>query len=196
MTWVGLDTTEGAVSFCHWVMAQMRETFLLDGEYPSPDGFVLATCDVPCETPKPGQMITPGPKLPYPIPVRVPMRGGTVALGMMAELKGVDERDVFAAAVDILSRGTAAVGVVVMMEMWYLKSEGVTPPEGRWFEGQVKDHPDRREGLFVSLEHKVAGTRHWFADIHRNPTRVDAFVEKTFERSEGRLTHLAAGVGS
>jgi hypothetical protein len=193
-----LETAEGAIAFCHWVMAQMRETFLADGEYPSPDGYVLATCEVPSSVPGPGQKITAGQKLPEAIPVRMPLNGAAMELELMARVKGIDVRDVFAQGMQYLAKGTAACGVVVMMEMWYVTSEGVTPPpkKGRWFDGPVSEQPDRREGLLVTLDHNVAGSRHWFAEIDRNPTRLGQFVEKPFDRTEGRLTHLGVGVGS
>lgn len=194
-----LETAEGALAFCHWCMAQMREQFLRDGEYPSPDGYVLATCEVPAKPPtKRGQKITPGVKLPEARAVRAPFRAGTPEMALMAMLKRADERDVFAEAMQFLSQGMGAVGVVLMMEAWYMESEGVTPPpkSGRWFDGPVCEQPGRREGLFVTLEHNIAGSRYWSARIHRNPTRLEPFVEKPIGSTEGRLTHLGVGVGS
>lgn len=186
-----LMTAEGALSFVEWCKAQMREEFLREGEYPSPDGYVFATCD-PGPIPAPGQKITVGAKLPEPIPVRVPVRAGTVMSAAICKLHGKDEREVFAVGTRLMAKGTNAVGVVVMMEMWYLLSEGVTPPpEGRWFKGPVSEQPDRREGLFISLEHKVAGTRTWYADIERDPLRLGDWYERPVDRTEGRLTHLA-----
>jgi hypothetical protein len=193
-----LETAEGALEFCERVMAQMREQFLLDGEFPSPDGYVLATCEVPKEKPKPGQKITPGPKLPEAIAIRCPLRVDSPEMMLLRLLKDTDDRELFAKAMHFLAQGTDAVGVVVMMEMWYLSSEGVTPPpkEGRWFDGPVCEQPGRREGLLVTLEHDVVGARHWIAQIDRDPTRVGPFVEQPFDKTEGRLTHLKAGVGS
>ncbi len=97
-------------------------------------------------------------------------------------------------ASQIIRRLVAALqvrAVLITMESWFAHlepKEGETPGDVR---GQrpksLQNYDGRREALFMALEERGKPAEHWFAEIHRNPDRVDPWELREFKDSEGRL---------
>lgn len=67
-----------------------------------------------------------------------------------------------------------AVGVVLMSEQWWGKTQ--TLEEREALPARVSEWSERREVLYVKLEHQRVGIRGWYAEIKRDtdpPARLD-----------------------
>lgn len=196
-----LETEAGMLEFCRLLQEDMREQFLRDGQLsPFINAIVLATCEMPAF--EPGKELLPGPKLPHIEAIACPLREGG-PISAMAQIYALEhgrhdieqiEKDMWAHSVRTLIKGTAAVAVVFMAESWYMLSpptkEGEPPIKERWFEGQVRDQPDKLEGLMLNFEHATFPSKFWRAQILREPLRLEPWRLIDFEGTEGRFTHL------
>lgn len=63
---------------------------------------------------------------------------------------------------------------------WDCNGEGQSPREAREaLPPRLADAPDRREFLWMRLEHSAAGARVWAAEIKRDPARVEPWADAT-----------------
>ena len=80
---------------------------------------------------------------------------------------------------------TRAIGSLVMMEMW------CAPGEKRDnLPTDLSEAPGRIEALYMMLEHSAVGRRIWVAEIKREPTRLEAWQDRTPAEAKGRLVDL------
>lgn len=90
--------------------------------------------------------------------------------------------DVFAYVLREYARATAAIGAVICAEIWAIELEGYKKDEeARRARAELPedlgDAPGRVERLYMSLEHSAIGQRCWWADIRRDPTRLEPWLE-------------------
>lgn len=93
------------------------------------------------------------------------------------------------------ARAGKAQGVLVFGEAWFVYRDPATQDPDRPY-GWVQEQPDRREGLWMKLEHSSIGFRHWQCEIQRTGPLLE--LTPWIEASErggvpdgkGRLTDL------
>lgn len=81
-----------------------------------------------------------------------------------------------------------AVGVVVMQEMWWGRTASLEERAQR--PKRIADWDDRREVLYLRLDHQAVGARAWQAEIHRNPTRLDEWRQCEGVTNAGNFANL------
>lgn len=88
----------------------------------------------------------------------------------------------------LFAKATRATGAVLMTEMWLVTA--ASREERDAMPHSLEYANGRREGLMMSLEHSAIGRKMWFAEIKRNPTRLEPWEESTVDDAEGRLVDL------
>lgn len=191
MTGLDLSTKAGVLRFCELRRAEMVGCFRELGRFESNRfsfcGYVFATHAIKVP-PDPADLDgwKTGAKLPRVAAERV---------RMPAALHGVipeaQETALFSVATRQFAKLSRAVGALVMSEMWSLATES-REERGR-FPERLQDYegPERRENLYMNLEHAATGRRTWYAEITREPTRLGPWVERPSSDAEGRLIDLA-----
>ena len=76
--------------------------------------------------------------------------------------------------------------VLITSETWMVHHEAKEGVRSQ-YPTSLADAPGRREALMQVLEERGKPAEHWFAEIHRNPDRLDPWALRPFEGSEGRL---------
>ncbi len=111
-------------------------------------------------------------------------------------LDPVQQKDAFAYLVKEYAKRVRAIGLIFMSEMWWAQMgkagqtrEDVDAERARR-PASLEDWDDRREGLFMQLEHAATGQQIWFNEIKRNPTRLEGWESKPMDASEGRFVGL------
>jgi hypothetical protein len=175
-----VTTPDGILAYCAKLRAAMAALFLLTGRFESPNGFsftahVFATHDFD------GGMTT-GKKLDQieVLPCSLPK--------WMQDFPRQAHTEIFGQALRAYARLARATGVVFIGETWTL-----TLPEGKGredFPGDLEEAPGRRECLFMQLEHIDLGRKHWMAEIRREPTSLDEWLEEPVDETHGRLVDL------
>lgn len=89
---------------------------------------------------------------------------------------------------------TRSMGALIMTEMWHAVTTGRTKEEAMAARASLPerlvDMPERGERLMMQLEHSATGRCIWYAEIKRNPTRVEPWQEPTIGDAQGRLSNL------
>jgi hypothetical protein len=194
---VDLSTKAGVLAFAKRERERMASEFDRHGRFErrgfSFDAWVFATHAVDCDPGKSGvDAYTTGERLPVVTAARCspPFLLATVS-------DPVIQKEGFAHVLREYSKITRAIGTLFMSEIW--TSQIVLPKEaGRdAFEKEraarpesVEDWDDRKEALYMALEHTAAGRCYWVAPITRNPTRLGAWQEQKFDDAEGRFVGL------
>lgn len=201
-----LETEQGVLEFCEEKRRLMERTFEVLGRFEmngySFGAYVLATHEVlppeRNEAPPPRTIedVLTGWKTGEPFPL---VRAELCRLPVFVRLVIPEDQHTafFGRAIRALSEKSRAIGTVVMGEMWMARPDhvpGETAEEARSkLPASLEDYEGRTEGLFLRLEHKLAGSRMWTKTIHRNPDRLDAdwvLFDETMGKSEGRLVNL------
>jgi hypothetical protein len=86
------------------------------------------------------------------------------------------------------ARATRATGVLFMTEAWRTEVEGDAPPDRAY--GWVEKQPNRKESLMMMLEHPAFAREMWFADILREPTRLEPWRKTEGSLGKGRLADM------
>jgi hypothetical protein len=180
-----LETAEGALARARFWMDSTRLEFEAEGELVDNPRAIIFCRKV--LTLPPGQS-RPVAGAPLPYPVERPCYLPRIVRPLISPGK-------HCAALVKLAKDLAiecdAPGAIFMMEAWFLHDRELPPGE------QVKDQLDRREGLFVSLEHRKLGRRIWVAPILRNPTRLEPWAEPPSPNAlQGRVAGIIAGLPS
>lgn len=91
-----------------------------------------------------------------------------------------------------ISSTLGAVGVIMIAEVWSAKFE--TEEEGMKWAGRMQDHPDRKETVFVTLEHKTLGQMSWHAPILREEGKASLGEFENMETTKfsGMATRMLA----
>lgn len=111
-------------------------------------------------------------------------------------LDPVQQKDAFAYLVKEYAKKVKAIGVIFMSEMWWAKmgTRGMTKEDAKAERAKrpesLEDWDDRKEGLFMQLEHAATGNRIWFNEIKRSPTRLEGWQDEQIDDSEGRFVGL------
>lgn len=111
-------------------------------------------------------------------------------------LENEQQKDAFAHLVREYGKKVKAMGVLFLTETWWahVGSPGQTKEEVMAERAarpkSLEDWDDRREGLFMQLQHPATGNVAWFNEIKRNPTRLLGWEEKDLTDSEGRFVDL------
>jgi hypothetical protein len=191
VTGLDLSTKAGVLRFCALRRAEMVGCFERLGRFESNGfafcGYVFAThaVKVPSD-PAELEGWKTGAKLGRVTAERV---------RMPAALHGVipaeQETALFSMATRQFSKLSRSIGTLVMTETWVVTT--ATLDERKALPKRLEDYEgsDRRECLYVQLEHAATGRHIWFAEIERNPTRLAQWEEKTFTDSTGRLVNMA-----
>lgn len=115
-------------------------------------------------------------------------------LTMILALDPVQQKDAFAYLVKEYARKVKAIGLLFMSEMWWAQMKATKREEWEAERAarpeSLEDWDDRREGLYMSLEHPATGNQIWFNEIKRNPTRLMGWENKNMDDSEGRFVGL------
>jgi len=178
-----LATEQGALEFCESTRGKMELQFAISGRFEmngySFGAFVFRTHTVlaPDEMPGAGTLESvaeawkTGEPLPHPQAelIRLPR-------WVMDAMPAEHHTAFFSHVVRTISEKSRAIGVVTLGEMWFAMPDhvpGETAEQARSkLPKSLADYEGRKEGLFVSLEHKVVGKRMWTTAISRNPTRL------------------------
>ncbi len=188
---IDLSTKAGVHRFCELRRKEMAGCFERLGQFEAPGGatymaYVFARHRINGSG-DPDSWTT-GQELPVitAIPATIPR--------IAMELVPWDQRTALMGRVlKDFNRLTRSTGCVIMTEAWFKTAEGpkkVVPDGSRY--GWVEKSPDRREALMMMLQHVTFGDQMWFAEIHREPTRLDPWSEKGGEvdKRHGRLAGL------
>lgn len=89
---------------------------------------------------------------------------------LAAIVSGPLQGKLFAEGLRSLCKHGRAVGVLVMTEQWHGRTSSMEERAAR--PSRIEDWDDRRECLYMRLEHRAAGGRSWRAWIEREPTRL------------------------
>lgn len=177
-----LTTIDGTLKFCADKRAEMESAFARDGRFESAHGYsfmawVFATHDLD-ET-----KLHPGKKLDRPEALACDLPRLFQALVHPRRLT-----DLFGKSVREFAALTRATGVLLLTEMWH----ATTPEGGKRSDlpPSLADAPGRSERLVMFLEHSEIGCRQWFAEIRRDPTRLDPWQETRNLAVGGRLVNL------
>ena len=166
-------------AFMAWYAEKTREAFVEQGEY-RPQACVVTTRDA--------RGMPTGGGLP------------TLIMVLPAWMRNNDEKDAFRESIEEVCVKSNGFAVVLGMESWFatgteeeVRSGAPTIP--------VRDRPDRKEGIALSLEHvALPGTMMWIAMIERDGEGKPSLGEfvKSPIASRGRfadiLRPLKAGV--
>lgn len=181
------------LAFCEQKRAEMAESFIRHGRYEvngfSFSGYVFSTRRPPLPEENRGE---PDPSRWKPGPKLDAVTAGVIEAPAFCSVILPPEHHsrLFRHLCDEMVRATEAVGVLMMTEMWQLEREpkpGETLDNVRGPEGSWENVPGRKEVLYVSLDHRATGYRVWTAEIRRDPTRLEPWVEKPFAKSKGKL---------
>lgn len=162
-----LRTREGALRFAELRRAEMLRLFEQRGRFEvngvATAAYVLITHRV---VPPRDMSLDPdgwstGER--YPKVVAVPV---TVPPLLAAVLAPADLSSIFGETVRRYATLGRAVGVVLMSEQWWGLTK--TLDEREALPDRVRDWPDRREVLYLKLEHEAVGTVAWYAEIKRD----------------------------
>lgn len=179
-----LRTREGALELVASIMNTMRENFQRDG-YLTPVAFVIMTTDPRNNT---------------------TLEEPQVAVVFPSSMSDEDEKDGFREALGKIVQQSHAIGVLLGVEAWTasLDQKALSDEEKKNPEEAIKrkmrnrrpsEMPDRKEGLFVTFEHRAFGakTMSWHAEITRNqknePSLGD-FEGGEMDRAEGRFAQF------
>ncbi len=179
-----LLTAEGALARAEFWKAATRAEYLELGRLGDNPRAILSCRRLVKSGPP---QVEVGPILAYPVerPLFIP--------AAIAHRLGRDEH---AACLAMIARDMAkfceACGFLLMMDAWFLYREASRAELP--LQGQVKDQLDRREGVFVLLEHEKAGRRVWTAEISRDPLRLGDWLE--LPPHEGRFKGIIPGTAS
>lgn len=183
----GLLTVAGALHFCELRRAEMVRCFERLGRFEM-NGFsvgahVFATRHVYMPNPLDTETWRAGEKLPITLVETLLMP--------RAALNVLTAESVGPFCAGLIRRYCAlsrAVGVVVMQEMWWGRTASLEERAQR--PKRIADWDDRREVLYLRLDHQAAGTRAWQAEIHRNPTRLDEWRQREGVTNVGNFANL------
>ena len=115
---------------------------------------------------------------------------------MMPEsFKDEEAKDNFSGAIREISGRCRAVGLIFLTEMWMVKGGGTDLEEIRKWAGRIHKHPNRLEGMMMSIEHTRFGSKMFFAPIERpadNPGKPSLAPWETSGGTSysGRFVHL------
>jgi hypothetical protein len=103
-----------------------------------------------------------------------------------------DGKNVQASLIRFVAQATMSVAVLTVMEAWYVLE--LTPETIKEWQGRLDEHPNRREGVMLFIEHVRFGTRCWRAEISRpasdGPPTLGDWDEVKDAKFRGRFTHL------
>lgn len=182
-----LHTVAGALHFCELRRAEMARCFERLGRFEmsgfSVGAHVFATRYVHMPNPLDAETWRAGEKLPITLVETLLMPRAALDF-LTAETVG----PFCAQRIRRYCALSRAVGVVVLNEMWWGQTESL---EERALRPQrIADWDNRREVLYLKLEHQAAGVRAWRAEIHRNPTRLDEWRQFEGVTSVGNFANL------
>jgi hypothetical protein len=107
------------------------------------------------------------------------------------------QKDGYAHVIAEYAKMTRAIGTLFMSEIWVgqanLPKEAKREDFEAWRDARpasIEDWDDRREALYMALEHTATGRLFWSAPITRKPTRLGAWEELKFDDAEGRFVGL------
>jgi hypothetical protein len=183
-----LSTPQGVLRFCEMRRAEMVRCFERIGRFEANGyafcAYVFATHEAKAPAELTPEAWKPGPKL-----ARVEPTLCQLPDWVMDQFPPEVHTQILGKTLGFFAKVTRALGVVLMTEMWMVslpnKEDRAALPES------LEHAPGRREGLMMSLEHSATGRKMWFAEIKRNPTRLEPWEERTPEDAEGRLLNLA-----
>lgn len=189
---IDLSTKAGVLRFCELRRAEMAADFERVGRFEmngySFGAYVLGThaiAALDASTWKPEAWRT-GARLPQVQAMRcqLPQIVGQT-------MPWQDVTGFFGYTLKHFARATRARGVVFMTEAWrVILDEGEEPAPDRPY-GWVEKDPRRMEALMMTLEHADFGYHQWFANILREPTRLEPWVKQPegLRQGPGRLTN-------
>jgi hypothetical protein len=176
-------TREGALILAAVIREQTARLFLEAGALPSPMGAVVVTHHLEWVDGKP---IT-GARLPQGelVDVAIPEPWET----LVAKLGGEEARkDCFAHLMREHAKIGKATTSIVISEMWYVSRR---IEEMKDYKGAAGDQADRKEALFVQLEHvDIPQALAWRAEILRDPLRVQPWQQLPHGVFSGRLSGI------
>jgi hypothetical protein len=190
-----LDTSAGVLRFCELRRREMAEGFTREGRFEvrgqSFAGYVFATHEVgsPPSRGAPIEAWKVGAKRAHveAIPVYLPEWAGAL-------IEPHQATELFSQCVRQYTRLTRAIGTLVMSEIWTVRLEGDREQAKAARDAlprSLEDADNRRESLFMMLEHSATGQRQWWSAIKRNPTRLEPWTEAKMDDAEGRLIGLS-----
>jgi hypothetical protein len=194
-----LTTKAGVLRFCEMRREEMARCFERIGRFEVEGmafcAYVFATRDIDRRDVLRGGTGT-GKKLPAPKAHRAVMPAFAAAA-----IDARNHTEAFGMVVRKLCKLTRATGTVLMSEMWV--GHISAPKDTTWEEARaarpasLEDWDDRREGLYMHLEHSATGVRVWFNEIltEGGVRRLKGWEEPYREEAagwEGRLVDLAS----
>ena len=133
--------------------------------------------------------------LTYLCAMRHPETGAeSPGLVLLPQLTDFDEpgKNLQVAFIRLAIAATMSVGVISVMETWYVQELSLESID-EW-RGRLDEHPNRREGLAMFVEHMRFGTRCWRAEITREtedgPPTLGEWNEVKDANMKGRFIHL------
>lgn len=173
-----LETAEGALARAeNWKQATAAE-FLANGELDDNPRAILFCRQLPVQT-----AVGWGFEL-QPHPVERPIYLPSQVEHLIA---GPERCETLCRLVRAMAKESDSPGVIFMMEAWVVFGREIT--------GAVKDQLDRRECLYVMLEHRKIGRRIWVAEILRRPTRLKPWLDHPYPAAQqGRISGLIRGL--
>lgn len=195
-----LATGEGVLRFCELQRARARKQFEREGRFGA-NGFgtvahvFLTHRVIPAPDPRDVEAWRTGDPLPAVVPERITMPPRAAALLTAAnrfELGG----QIMGKTLRVYAELGRADGVLVVSEQWWGLIETDDAAEGERIRAERPARVEawapeqRREVIWVRLEHRLTGVRTWLAEIHRNPTRLGPWGEPKLFGLEGHLVDI------
>lgn len=182
---IDLTTAAGALRFAELRRAEMTGCFNRLGRYEveglSFCAFVFATHAI--------NGTQTGPKL-----ARVEARQVVLPRAAQALVPPDQHADVFGTWLRSYAKVSRAIGVLVMNEQWQIRkpfdSSKTIEEQAAPIAEAFDDDTTRREVLAMWMTHPAAGHRHWMANIHRAPTRLDPWVSLRTSPVGGSLVNV------
>ena len=195
-----LATADGVLRFAALQRDRARKQFEREGRFGA-NGFgtvahvFLTHRVIPAPDPSDVEAWRTGEPLPAVVPERITLPARVAAMLRTAnrfELGG----EVMGKTLRTYAELGRADGVLVLSEQWWGHVESDDEAEVRRLRAErparIEAWPSeqRREVIWVRLEHRLTGVRTWLAEIHRNPTRLGPWGEPKLVGLEGHFVEI------
>ena len=193
-----LSSRAGVLRFCESKRAEMVRCFERVGRFEENGqsffAYLFATHEVETRGARTPHEWKTGAKMPQvkAVACRVP---DTALIKLLSAVDPNRIKDIYTYVLRMQGKLQRAIGYILMTEMWYVQTPPGTKREDvkkarAEMPASLEDHPGRREGLMLSVEHQALGRQMWFAEILREPTRLLEWQDKSPDDAEGRFVDL------
>lgn len=168
MAGLDLATRAGALRFAELRREEMRRYYLTHGRLEKNPVFWVFANYAFARSTKAGELVGRGQKLDKVTALPCPFSDA------LWRKLGSDTTAYAGRIIKEVAAATKAMGVLLIMDAWV--ADGAHEPADQHY-GWIEKDPEKREGLYASLEHKlIPRPMRWSAFIHRDPLRLDPWL--------------------